>query len=329
MNKLNFSNDKYKEQALSIEYNNMNVCSYVDSVFILINGLDYESLSILCDKMCEEFSLYLNIDKMQCYEMTQRLDLSYDLKEMIVNIFDKCIESGLLLGNKMVGKHNTSSWINHSYYVSKCCMELSEMLGLDSDKARSYGMLHDYGRKKDLTFNHVTYGFQELYNLGYTDSAVACLTHSFLNGGRCANNEKALPGFYVDKEGNPKWKDDTFFDDVTLFLENYQYNDYDMILNIADLMATSKGIVSPYDRILDIATRREIDPANRGYFLANLSNTLIDILKRIDLIDKNTLYVNANEELSLIENRFKQVSSYFYVVYKQLAKEQKKNIRKA
>lgn len=330
MSNLNFSDVKYKEKALKINYNNMNVCSYVDSVFILINGLDYECLSILCDKMYEEFSIYGNsyVTKIQCYEMTQNLYLNYELKEMIVNLFNKCIDSGMYLGTRMSSIYNSSSWINHSYYVGECCMNLALILGLDSNKARSYGMLHDYGRKKGFTFNHVIDGFEELTELGYCDSAVACLTHSFLNGGRCANNEKAVSGFYVDKDGNPRWVEGTNLDDITSFLDNYQYNDYDMILNIADLMATEKGIVSPYDRIVDIATRREIDPVNRAYFLASLTNTLIYILKRINLIAEDTEYIIANENTSLvqIETRFKQISDYFYTIYMQLSAE-KKNVK--
>lgn len=85
------------------------------------------------------------------------------------------------------------------------------------------------------------------------------MTHSFVNGNRCANNEPAEDGFYVDDTGNPRWEENTAKDDITKFLENYQYNEYDNILTIADLMATDKGIVSPFDRIEDIATRKKLD----------------------------------------------------------------------
>ena len=224
MSKLNFSSDKYREQALSINSNNMNVCSSVDAFLILINGLPYDSLSILCDKIYEEFSLmygagYITME--QCYNMTQNLELSYDIKEMIVNIAYKCINDGMFLGTKIESGCNTSAWINHSYYVGECCSNLAMMVGIDLDKARSYGLLHDYGRKVDFKFDHVIRGFEKLCDLGYRDSAIACLTHSFLNGGRCANNEKALPGFYVSSSGEPKWMEGTSFDDITVFLENY------------------------------------------------------------------------------------------------------------
>lgn len=334
MSNLYFSNNIYKKIALSISNNNMNIHSFTDSFFQLIHGLDYESLDILCDKICERFSIYENsyVRKDKSYEMTQNLHLSEELKEMIVDIAIECIQNDYYLGSKIVGNHNVVAWINHSYYVSECTRNLAWMLELDSEKARTYGLIHDYGRKNDASFNHVVDGFQELYDLGYKDEAVACLTHSFLNGERCANNEKALDGFYVDDYGNPRWVSGASVDDMTMFLENYEYSLYDTILNIADLMATSKGIASPYDRILDIATRRKIDFVNRGYFLSCLTNTLIDILKRIDLIDKDTEYIKASEgvSLSMIEEQLKKISDYFYVVYKQLSKERikKKSYRK-
>ena len=308
--------------ALSIKKNNMNFHSYIDSFFMLIHGLDYEMLSVLCDKIYLNFNLLYGNDSItreKCYELTQKLDLNYEIKKMIVDIACECINNGMYLGTKTSSNFNLSSWINHSYYVSSCCSDLSKMVGIDSEKAKTYGLLHDYGRKLDYKFDHVILGFQELYNLGFKDESVACLTHSFVNGGRCCNNERAVSGFYVDSLGNPQWKNDASYDDITLFLNNYQYNDYDIILNIADLMATDKGIVSPYDRIKDIATRRELDVTNRGYFLCEVTNVLIDLLKKANLLDTDINYIKASEGTSLeyIENYFKQVSNYFYVSYKQ------------
>lgn len=329
MNKLYFSNEVYRKNALSISSNDMNVHNYNDAFFQLINGLDYESLSVLCDNIYDEFVSLLgnsNITKNDCYLMTQNLNLSVEFKEFIVEKAIECIKNGMYLGTKVVSNHNTSAWINHSYYVGECSSNLAWMLDLDSDVARTYGLMHDYGRKKEKGFNHVIYGYQELYDLDYKTESIACLTHSFLNGERCANNEKAIDGFYVDSYGNAKWMENSEFDDIKLFLDNYQYNDYDMILNVSDLMATEKGVLSPYDRICDIAKRREIDLTNRGYFLSEFTNTLINLLKRMDLIDKNTDYIKCGEdvELSYIEDRFKQISKYFYVIYIQLMKERNK-----
>lgn len=332
MSKLYFSNDVYKQAALNTSYNDMNVHSYNDSFLQLINGLDYETLSVLCAKINDNLINYGygDISELDCYNMTQNLNLSDELKEIVVKSARDCISDGVYLGTKLSSGFNVSSWLSHSYYVSECSGNLAEMMGLDKEKAMTYGLMHDYGRKIDFKFEHAIYGYQELMNIGYKDEAIGCLTHSFLNGGRCSNNEMAIEGFSLDSNGNPKWDNNIEYDDIKLFLDNYKYNEYDMILNISDLMATDKGIVSPYDRIRDIATRRKLDPVNRGYFLADFTNTLIDVLKRVDAIDKDTPYIKASDGVSLedIEKCFEEVSKQFYVVFKQLEleKNNKKNL---
>ena len=186
--------------------------------------------------------------------------------------------------------------------------------------------MHDYGRKFDHDFSHTIKGFEELVDLGWYNEAISCLTHSFLNGGRCCNNEQAIEGFYVNDNGNPHFNDNTPKDDVTLFLENYRFGEYDVILNIADLMATDKGILPPHKRIADIATRRIIDPTNRAYFLAELTNTLIEFIRRTDFnIDEiKCIKANKNTALEDIQKYFKTTSEYFFTVYNHLSKEKKR-----
>lgn len=331
MEQFNFSNEYYKNIALNTKSNDMNVHGYVDAFFLLINGMDYESLSFLCDRIYDTYnSMYGEglITKEQCYFFTQNMNLDKELKQFVYDIAETCLKEGLFLGTKMCGKFNTSAWLCHTYYVGECCASLANIIGINPDKARTYGLLHDYGRSKEHSFNHTLQGYEDLVTLGWKDEAIACLTHSFVNGGRCSNNEKAVPGFYVDDDGNPRWKVGTVKDDMTLFLENYQYNEYDKILNIADLMAVNKGIVSPYDRIQDIATRRELDPVNRGYFLADITNVFIDFLKNIGYIDKNISYIKATKDMTLseIEANFKEISQLFYETYLELDKKNNKKI---
>ena len=166
----------------------------------------------------------------------------------------------------------------------------------------------------------------DVTNEGWEEEAISCLTHSFLNGGRCASNEQAEEGFYVDENGNPCWKPETEKDDITLFLENYQYSTYDIVLNIADLMATSDGIVSPYDRIEDIATRRKLDPTNRGYFLAEFTNTLIDVIEKTggEVPENMQKHIKATPNVSIdeINEKFKSTSDLFYSHYKESIEKQ-------
>ena len=69
---------------------------------------------------------------------------------------------------------------------------------------------------------------------------------------------------------------------------NITYTDYDRILNIADLMASDHGILSPIDRLYDILSRRgELDKApNRVYFLTSFYNILLWYL--------NSVHINNN-----------------------------------
>lgn len=306
-------------KAISIQNYDNNNHTYIDAFFILIKDIKYDDLDNLC-KLIQKYYLSLpnsiELSLEDCYKMTQSNALDIIEKQTIVMLAETCIKSGNHLGSKTIneGKINTSSWISHSFYSAEVCATLAANLGLDVNKAKTAGILHDYGRKYDHSFAHVIKGFESLINLGWENEAIGCLTHSFVNGGRCSNNEPALVGFYLDDKGNARWKEGTNKDDITLFLENYKYTDYDILLNIADLMATDKGILSPKDRIDDIATRRVIDPTNRGYFLSDITNVLIDILKKLNLIKDDTAYIKSDNNTSLvdIQNYFNIISEYFF-----------------
>ena len=315
---LNFKESKYRDLILNINFNEENIILPCEAFFLLINNYDYESLNNLCKLISEQY----NITDDESYILTQNLDLEKEKKQIIFELANTCISDKKALGTKLVcnNKFVATSWISHCMNVGIVCSNLADILGLNKNVALTLGLLHDYGRRIDQSFNHVIEGFQSLIDLGLTSEAISCLTHSFLNGGRCCNNEPAIDGFYVDEDGNYNWYPDTKKDDITIFLENYKYTDYDYILNIADLMATSNGIVSPYERIEDIKTRRMIDLTNREYFLAELTNTLIDLLKKINYLQDDFPHIKANKDTSIeeIELSFKVISLYFYESYLEL-----------
>lgn len=333
MDKLNFSNSEYKNIALNLQRTEKNMLSSIDAFFLLIKEVQIDDLANLCSMMQQYYLSLPNpieLSLEDCYKLTQSNEIGDVEKQIIVSLAEKCIKSGYNLGSKTIndGKINTSSWISHAFYSGEICATLATQLGLDADRAKTYGLLHDYGRKFDHTFSHVLKGFESLVDMGYNNEAIGCLTHSFVNGGRCSNNEPAVEGFYVDDEGIARWKEGTEKDDITLFLENYKFTDYDVLLNVADLMATDKGIVSPKDRIADIATRRIIDPTNRGYFLADITNTFIDILIKLNLINENIIYIEADKNTSIdqIQNYFDEVSEYFFNSFSSFAKMEKQNV---
>lgn len=91
-------------------------------------------------------------------------------------------------------------------------------------------------------------------------------------------------------------------------------------------MATSDGIVSPYDRIQDIATRRKLDPTNRGYFLAEFTNTLVDVMEKTEgkIPENIKRTVKATPDISIneINEKFKSASDLFYSHYKESIEKQ-------
>lgn len=332
MSELNFKDgSNIIQNLLKTDYNEQNIHSKEDAFILLINNTEYDNLSNLCEMIYSNNELsFTSLDEVYKLTQTNYSNLDFNTKRIILDNAFKCLENGKTLGNKTIneGKINTSSWFSHSLYMGKLSFDLAKILGLNEEIAFTLGILHDIGRKYDHSFNHVIKGCEFLYTIGWYNESISCLTHSFVNGGRCSNNEPALPGFYVDDFGNEKWLSDTKMDDVGYFLKHYNYTEYDRILNIADLMATDKGIVSPFDRIEDIATRRTIDKTNRGYFLCEFTNLLVDYMKQANISDSEYSHIKATKNTTLeeINDKFKIISENFYNLY--LDKEQELNVNK-
>ena len=335
--KLNFSDERYKKIAIgSTGYSEIESKHKISEAFlILLKGVKKEDLDNLCIKIQNDFEkqgIKLSID--ECYKLTQgKISETFisraeneehakkELGEYLIDLAYECIEvDGNHLGSNVIPNTsiNTSSWISHSLFEAKAAKQLAECLDLDPEKAGVLGILHDYGRKYIHDFSHVTKGYETLVDAGWIDEARATITHSFINAGRCANCDPAEEGFYIDEEGKPQWKEEIEKDDVTEVLENMEYDDYDTILNIADLMATDKGITSPYERVEDVATRKTPDIRNRAYFLSEFTNKLVYIISRMN--NKNNIEDELNPLMNIeeINYRFKEISQIFYETYNQM-----------
>lgn len=306
---LNFTNKEYFEKACKLAKapSRESKLSVADAFGVLISDLRPGQLDNLYDEVkllgidCSDFSSLSEVDKKQAYDCAIKL-----------------IKAGKTLGSETVsdGKYNTSTWLSHCLWEGRLCSFFAKSMGLNPDYAEVMGMLHDYGRKESHTFEHVIRGFELLSDKGYEQEALACLTHSFLNGGRCANNDPVLEGFYVSADGMPCWKENTIKDEILVFLEEYEFDDYDRILNMSDLMAASSNILSPYDRILDIATRRTIDEINRGYFLAEVIRMIAYLSDKMKLDVDFSKYMNlrftADKNIPQMMEILKEVSEEFY-----------------
>lgn len=325
---LYFKNTDYRKKALEDakrEY--LGRHSVKEAFFLLIKDANPADLFHLC-KLVQSRYPSLSID--DCYLLTQgegteKLPFNDEVQSVIYHCAYQCLESGNPLGNRTImnGKINTSDWMGHCLLEGKLAGQLASLLNLDIPRAQKLGILHDYGRKISQDASHITRGYEALSDMGWNEEALGCLTHSFLAGGRCSWNDVPEDGFHVNEEGEAYWEAGAPKDDITIFLEHYSFTEYDIILNIADLMATSKAIVSPAERIADIATRRkEFDPRNRLYFLAELSNALIEMLRKIggevpaDMLE--TVKAKKGITLEDITIKFERASELFFDEYQKL-----------
>jgi len=80
-------------------------------------------------------------------------------------------------------KMNPGRWVKHSKKVGEAAARIADRLGLDVDKARAMGYIHDIGKRFGRRAIHTIEGYQFLISLGYDNEyANICLTHSYLNG---------------------------------------------------------------------------------------------------------------------------------------------------
>lgn len=327
---LYFSDRKYLEKAINTKYGeNDSSNTKEDAFLLLIKGIEPENLDNLTLLM-QAYYKYTGKDlsEEECYGLTQGIEnenvaLTKKTKNLIYQLAYFCIERGKPLGTNtiMEGKINTSDWISHSLFEGKLAGHIASRMGLNVEMATKLGILHDYGRKFVHNTGHIIKGYEALVDEGWEQEAIACLTHSFLGGGRSAWNDEPEEGFYMLENGCPYKRQNAMNDDIKQFLDKYKFTKYDLILNISDLMATSYGIVAPAERIADIATRRNnIDEMpNRGYFLAEFRNKLLEIMQDMGYeVPKEKKYeLRATKEMTLqkIKEEFEDASELFYSAY--------------
>lgn len=310
---LKFSNKYYYDKALEVLSSNKidSNLTKEDAFLILLSNLPKEELINLSRLLSEK----LNISIDSAYDIIQE---NNNYKEVIFELAIIHILDNKYIGEKYDSKFNTTSWINHSVNVALTTYNLANMIGLNSNYAFIYGLLHDYGRKYVHNFEHVIKGFEALVDLGYESEARSCLIHSFINGKRYCLMESADSNFYLDENNNEKFKDYSQIDEIGKVLEYVKYNDYDRILNIADLMATSFGVVSSKNRIKDILTRRSNleEAPNWKYFLVSYYNLLVYILNSIDS-DLKMYEIGMDLSLDETKQLLWDISDTFYKLYKE------------
>lgn len=136
-------------------------------------------------------------------------------------------------------------WINHSICVGNTAGRIADALAdkgidIDVDKTITLGYIHDIGKMVGPSSGHVMRGYEYMKEQGYDDEYCnICLTHSYLN-----NDINCTAG------GIP---DDIPF--RTEFIKNHEYTIEEKIINLCDLMCTTKTFTID-KRLIDIMIRR-------------------------------------------------------------------------
>ncbi len=318
--RLNFSGARYALIANILADRSQEECIYQnlhstpEAFMLLIRGLKGDELDNLCEYLKVQFP------DQDCYMLTQGQGEFYKNNENFVRIIIfncalQCLRAGRTMGSRVEGNYNTTAWINHSLYEAELAGEFAKELGLNPKIAQTLGILHDIGRKRTHGFNHVITGFELLVDERWLREAPITLTHSFIYGGKREGDfNPEEPEFNIDEQGMPKWDKTAEVDDVAAFIRNYKYDDYDRIINIADLMAFPTGIKSPLDRINELENRRDPDPKTRAFYLAEYINRLSDWLIRFGYMDECE-YANIDDGVPELTERFRIVSTEFFNYY--------------
>lgn len=143
-------------------------------------------------------------------------------------------------------KLNDGRWIEHSKKVGEVAARMAKKMGLDEEKARTLGYIHDIGKRFGKECQHTVTGYEFLKEQGYDEEyANVCLTHSYLN-----NDINCTAGGYPNPE---KYG----YQMRVNFLKNYQYTIYDKIINMSDLMCTNQ-ILTIEKRLMDLFLGRGV-----------------------------------------------------------------------
>lgn len=147
-------------------------------------------------------------------------------------------------------KLSNGFWIDHSLNVGKAARLIAlKCPDMDADRAYTLGLLHDIGRRfqggVQIGKQHTINGYRYLNDLGFDGAAKICLTHSF------PNKEE------VFCFGDDCTKSDNEF--IENFVKNTDYDDYDRLIQLCDMLATDKGIVLLEQRCINIALRYPAD----------------------------------------------------------------------
>lgn len=170
---------------------------------------------------------------------------------------------------------NPGAWGNHSRVAGLCAQRIAEAAGMDGEKARVLGMLHDIGRRNGVHgIRHAVDGYNFLMEKGYDQAARISMTHSFA----IKSLESALGTIDVTEAEKQFMLD---------YIENCEYDDYDLLMQVCDSIALAEGPADMETRMGDVKRRYGWYPQDKWdrhmelgrYFEERTGRKLMDIVK--------------------------------------------------
>jgi len=147
---------------------------------------------------------------------------------------------------------NPGPWKEHSHFVADCAQKVAiNCVDINPDKAYIIGLLHDIGRRFGVThLAHVIDGYHYLMSLGFDEAAKICITHSFA----IKDINTYIGVSDVSKEE---------YDEIEQLVVEYNYDDYDRLIQLCDSIAMVDGVVDLKMRMDDVERRYGYYPKNK------------------------------------------------------------------
>lgn len=138
---------------------------------------------------------------------------------------------------------NPGPWANHVRVAARAARTIAQACGLDPRAAYLMGLLHDIGRYEGVRhLHHVIAGYDLMMEKGWPRAARICLTHSFP-----VQALEAYPGRKDCTEAE--------MDQLRQLLGEAEYDDYDRLIQLCDVIASAEGVCLLETRLMDVIRR--------------------------------------------------------------------------
>ena len=154
-------------------------------------------------------------------------------------------------------KLNPGPWADHSRFAAKAARIIASKAGLSEEKAYISALIHDIGRRSGVTkFRHGYDGYHYLLSINMNEYAPICISHCY-----AARDINIDEGFDDHSSGERLF--------VQNFIAEYDYADYDFLVQLCDLLAMPHGLCRLDERIRDIKSRK---PDHNEAFVKDLNH---------------------------------------------------------